>query len=60
MGESLFLEPMSRLFQKLRSKRAPKPAEPGAEDQIRAVRDILRCNPDFDRRSRPAQPGSRT
>ena len=45
MGESLFLEPMSRLFQKLRSKRAPKPAEPGAEDQIRAVRGIFDVTP---------------
>lgn len=45
MGESLFLEPMSRLFQKLRSKGAPKPAEPGAKDQIRAVRDIFDVTP---------------
>ena len=45
MGESLFLQPVARWFQKLRSKKAPKPTEPGADDPIREVRDIFNIAP---------------
>ena len=41
MGESLFIEPMKRLFQKMRPKKAEGPEMPEEEAQLASVRDVF-------------------